>query len=144
MACYFGCATIANKIAYTVYLLLVVVALVLVASWGISTSQCVTGLETDPSCTVLQNVTSTPNITITDATDLDQALGEACEELGFDISTQEYQDCKDCLTVASNCFISSWPLLVSAIVLGVLSVLPCFYCCCCSGNPSSAYEKNKL
>ena len=184
MACYFGCSTVPNKVAYTVYLLLLVVALggsllaafptirrsplgsivfwgisplltasraimscscpVLVASWGISTSQCVSNLQSLPACAVLQNVTATPDIEVTDQSSLQGALGEACKDLGFANGTADYTDCTDCLTVAANCFIVAWPLLVSAIVLSFLTLLPCFYCCCCSTNPTNAYEKNKL
>ena len=111
-------------------------------SWGVLVSDCfVVATQPDSPCQVVINNNNSVNVGITDAanpTSWANAVNETCVGLGFLENSTEFIDCSECLDTTSQCLYGEWALLIAGLVLFALTILPCFYCCCCA-SPEGGY-----
>eukprot|EP00873_Tetraselmis_striata_P044036 jgi/Tetstr1/464300/TSEL_009102.t1 len=146
MACYFGCDTKANKIAYIVYFVLVLLGLGLIIGFTDEYVECVEeaqdcgvarglpdmGVRYFQSYPVDHRVTSDPNA--------------VCHEWygagNSSTATNAAADCVFCANKTGLCMapygISYGVMLIAGLALFALSLLPCLFCCCCAPVPRDA------
>jgi hypothetical protein len=146
MACYFGCDTKANKIAYIVYFVLILLGLGLLIGFADEYVECVEdaqdcgqargladmGVRYFQSYPVDARVTSDPNAPCTEW----YGAGNST------MATNAVADCTFCANRTAICMapygISYGIMLFAGIALLALSLLPCLFCCICSPVPEES------
>uniref|UniRef100_A0A061SJM5 Uncharacterized protein n=1 Tax=Tetraselmis sp. GSL018 TaxID=582737 RepID=A0A061SJM5_9CHLO len=150
MACYFGCGTGSNRLAYAIYFAFLFAGAGCLIGWGVKISGCLISRTGDGSpCSVFHNSEfenswqpSTDDAVM--ASSWASAVRQTCRnQFGFQQGTQNFNQCVACLDGVSTCLLNQWPLFVAGIVLLVLSFFPCFFCCCCA-SPEEGYAPPKV
>ena len=55
---------------------------------------------------------------------------EVCSDLGFGPGSYPYIQCNRCVEKLDACINSTSVLFTAMVTLALLSLLPCFFCCC--------------
>mmetsp|Transcript_40855 Transcript_40855/g.104542 ORF Transcript_40855/g.104542 Transcript_40855/m.104542 type:complete len:149 (-) Transcript_40855:137-583(-) len=143
MACYFGCETSSNRIAWCLWTLFIIVSLGCWIGFGIGLGGCISNAaDTNGPCQVLhqlgEETLASGNSTI-QATSVEEFADQLCKSYGFLVNTEDYNNCIQCITVSSNCALTYGGVSLAAIIFGVLTFLPCFFFCCCANSAQAKY-----
>lgn len=160
MACYFGCATKANLIAYLVALILVIVGIGLLIATGEEWVDCLEALDEcgkarglpdlgprymeayfrDPMifanpagvCHLWYSTSPAMPATISDGggSNVTQPAEPPAAAAG-----RAVPNCAYCAALAKYCIVPYTALFYLGVALLVLAFLPCCFCCFCSKRP---------
>mmetsp|Transcript_38873 Transcript_38873/g.99394 ORF Transcript_38873/g.99394 Transcript_38873/m.99394 type:complete len:186 (-) Transcript_38873:64-621(-) len=110
-------------------------------AFGLGFTRCVSEITEGP-CETIKDIQLEPTQSF-DNSNIQSVNDVAVEVCTYDYNltatSPAYDDCVTCLTDVSNCVLDQRWTALAALILGLLSLGPCFFCCCCASPKRYQY-----
>mmetsp|Transcript_34399 Transcript_34399/g.61398 ORF Transcript_34399/g.61398 Transcript_34399/m.61398 type:complete len:156 (-) Transcript_34399:319-786(-) len=146
MPCYYGCSTAGSRVAWCLYFVFFVAMAGCWIGFGVGFAKCAeSAVEPEGPCEVLVEVQLEPTQSFENSSlrSVADVSAEVCvQEYNLTATHPDYDDCVTCLTDLSLCILEQRWTALAALILCLLTLGPCFYCCCCASPAGLKYAND--
>ena len=132
---YFGCETKANKIAYILFFVFLIIGIGLMIGTAEEWVDCMEDMQ---ECALNRNLTGL-DMQYMEAYFQDPSIftnpTQKCREWYPEGTANYVPDCVFCSTMANYCLLPYSAMFYLGVAIVVLSLVPCMFCCCFSKRP---------